>query len=50
MCQFEYPEERGGCSSAGVLAAGVAAANLLSVVAPLGIIGGVKGGRKRATK
>jgi len=32
----------GGCNSAGVAPVGVAAANLVILLAPLGIIGGVK--------
>ena len=37
----------GGCNSAGPMSAGTGAANLLLMVAPLGIIGGVKWRRRR---
>lgn len=40
----------GGCSSAGQMSAGTAAANLLLLVAPLGIIGGVKWRRKAGSE
>lgn len=40
----------GGCSSAGAMSAGTAAANLLLLVTPLGIVGGVKWRRKAGSE